>query len=119
MTSSLTRFETRHGKTFEVGALPSKAEPKRTNRYIGCPIAWLKRVIPLVESKEQLAFALWLHRRRAICGKDWFTTPNRELYEELGVTRFTKYRALRLLEVAGAVAVIRKGKSTALVKLLW
>jgi hypothetical protein len=92
---------------------------RRGDRYIGCPVAWLKRVLPLVRSKEQLAIALWLHRRRAVCGSDLFTVPNRELYEELGLTRFAKYRALRHLEQAGAVALAHNGKHTTLAKLLW
>jgi hypothetical protein len=119
MSDPLKRFETRHGKTFEVETLSSKTEPKRQNRLVGCPLEWLKRVIPIVESKGQLAFTIWLHRRRIVYGQEWFTVPNHELEEELGVSRFAKSRALRLLEAAGAIAVIRKGKSAALVKLLW
>jgi hypothetical protein len=117
--STLTRFETRHKRTFEVETLPSKTTPKQKDRYIGCPVAWLKRVLPIVESEYELAFAIWLHRRRTVCGSEWFTVPNRELYQELGVSRFTKYRTLSLLEAAGAIAVIRKGKRAILVKLLW
>ena len=35
------------------------------SHHIGCPLEWLKCVIPVVQSKEQLAVAIWLHRRRA------------------------------------------------------
>jgi hypothetical protein len=90
MSDALKRFETRQGKTFEVETLPSKTEPKHKNRLIGCPLEWLKRVIPLVESPEQLAFTLWLHRRRVVYGQEWFTVPNRELNEELGLSRYIK-----------------------------
>jgi hypothetical protein len=78
-------------------------------KHIGCPVAWLKRVLPLVKSKEQLAVAMWLHRRRAVCHSNTFTVPDKELFEELGVTRFVKYRTLRHLEGAGLVAVARNG----------
>jgi hypothetical protein len=92
---------------------------RRSEPYIGCPVTWLKRVLPLVQSAEQLAVAQWLHRRRVICGNDVFTVPNRELYEDLGISRFTKYRTLRLLREAGAIAIILNGKRTMQAKLLW
>ena len=53
---------------------------KTTSRFIGCPVAWLERVLPLVGSAEQLAVAIWLHRRRRVCGdKEWFTVPGKAL----------------------------------------
>jgi hypothetical protein len=42
-------------------------------------------VLSLVKRKEQLAIALYLHRRRTVCDSEVFTVPNRELYEELGL----------------------------------
>jgi DNA-binding GntR family transcriptional regulator len=75
--------------------------------------------LPLVHSKEQLAVAIWLHRRRTICGSKLFSVPNRELYEELGLSRWTKYRALDGLEEAGVIAVVRDGQRAMLVRLLW
>jgi hypothetical protein len=95
--------------------------PKRGRNagLIGCPVVWLKRVLPLVHSKEQLAVAVWLHRRRAVCRSEVFSVPNRELHEELGLSRWTKYRALDGLEEAGVIAVIRNGQRAMLVRLLW
>jgi hypothetical protein len=91
----------------------------RNARLVGCPVAWLKRVLPLVRSKEQLAIALWLHRRRAVCGSEVFSVPNRELDEELGLSRYSKYRALHHLEQAGIIAVTQGGKRATRIKLLW
>jgi hypothetical protein len=47
------------------------------------------------------------------------TVPNRELYEELGLSRFAKYRALRYLEQIGAIAIFQDGKTVMRVSLLW
>lgn len=98
-----------------------KTKPKRlrklNGRHIGCSIEWLRRVLPLVHSKEQLAIAMWLHRRRAICKSDEFTVPNRALLEELGLSRFAKYRGLRHLEAAGIITLVRAGKQAAIVRL--
>jgi hypothetical protein len=50
---------TRDGRRIEVETLPSRVTPKqRADAYIGCPVEWLKRVLPLVKTKEQLAFAI-------------------------------------------------------------
>ena len=109
------------GDPFDDPAWKETEKPKRKPRqpHVGCPVAWLKRVLPLVKSKEQLAIALYLHRRRAVCGSEVFTVPNRELYEELGLTRFVKYRALRCLEEVGVIAISQNGRAAMLVSLLW
>jgi hypothetical protein len=109
------------GDPFDDPAWKEAEKPKRrqrTDHYIGCPVAWLKRVLPLVKSKEQLAIAIYLHRRHAVCGSKVFTVPNRELYEELGLSRFAKYRALRYLEKIGAITIFQDGKTVMRVSLL-
>ena len=75
-------------------------------------------MLPLVKSKEQLAVAIWLHRRRAVCRDEVFTVPNQELRGELGLDRFVKYRALQRLEEAGAIALVRAGKRALQVRIL-
>jgi hypothetical protein len=67
-------YVTRNGRRIEVETLPSCVVPKRqrADHHIGCPLGWLKRVLPLMETKEQLAIALWLQRRRAICRNELF-----------------------------------------------
>jgi DNA-binding transcriptional ArsR family regulator len=93
---------------------------KTASRFIGCPVAWLKRVLPLVGSADQLAILMWLHRRRIVCGgREWFTVPAKALEEDLGLSRFTRYRALEHLKQAGGIAVSRDGNKAMLVKLLW
>jgi hypothetical protein len=117
-----TEYVFRNGRHIEVETLETGVAQKRRRRadpYIGCPLKWVKRVLPVVQSKEQLAVALWLHRRRVVCGGDRFTVPNQELRKELGVNRYAKYRALQCLERAGAIALTRDGKRTLQVQILW
>jgi hypothetical protein len=111
----------RDGQRIEVETLAGPAVPKRrrAQKHIGCPLEWLKRVLPLVKTKEQLAVALWLHRRRAVCRNALFTVPNKGLQEDLGLSRKVKYGALQRLEEAGAIALVRDDKHTLQVRLLW
>jgi hypothetical protein len=111
---------TSDGRRIEVETLPSRGTPRRprAERHIGCPVEWLKRVLPLVQSKEQLAIAIWLHRRRVICRSDLFTVPNEALWEDLGLSRYVKYKALRNLEKAGVLTITRNGNHPLGVKLL-
>ena len=111
----------RDGRRIEVEELESRVTPKkrrRVNHHIGCPVEWLKRVLPLVKKKEQLGVAIWLYRRRAICGSELFTVPNNKLLEDLGISRKVKYQTLRHLEKAGAIALIRNGKHAQQVRIL-
>jgi hypothetical protein len=111
---------TRDGRRIEVETLPSRVTPKRqrADGYIGCPIEWLKRVLPLVKTKEQLVVTIWLHRRRAICRNELFTVPNKALRDNLGLSRRVKYGALAHLEKAGLIQLIRDGRHTLQVRLL-
>ena len=118
----ITRFVTSHGKRTAVGILPSKVAPKRRREdlYIGCPLEWLKRVIPIVKTKEQLAVALWLYRRYAACKwADWFPASNELLRAELGLSRKVKYATLQRLELAGTIALSRDNKRALQVHMLW
>jgi hypothetical protein len=79
-------------------------------RLIGCPVWWLQRVLPVVGSKNQLAVALYLWRRRVICGNHrTFDVPNGEL-KSWGISRKTKYQTLDRLAAAGLIRINRKGK---------
>src|SRR5262245_34165057 len=95
----------REGRRIEVETLPSRVAPRRrpADAYIGCPLEWMKRVIPAVRGRDQLAVAIWLHRRRAICRSNLFTVPNDALQQELGLSRKVKYQTLRRLEAAKLV----------------
>jgi DNA-binding transcriptional ArsR family regulator len=111
----------RGGRRIEVGTIERHAAPKRrrAEQHIGCPVEWLKRIRPLVNTRDQLLVAIWLHRRRAICRNELFTVPNKALQEDLGLSRRVKYRALSRLERAGVIALIRDGKHTPKVRFLW
>jgi hypothetical protein len=87
-------------------------------RHIGCPIWWLHRVLPIVKSKNQLVVAIYLWRRRAVCGNHkTFAVPNSEL-KSLGISRRTKYQTLALLEAADVIRTKRKGKEALTVTIL-
>ena len=111
----------RQGRRIEVSTLETKGATKRRPRkesHIGCPVEWLKRVMPVVRSERQLAVALWLYRRHSIHGGGWFFAPNETLRKDLGIDRRVKYRVLIRLERAGILRVIRSGRSSARVKIL-
>ena len=117
----MPEYVIRHGRRIEVETLPSRAAPKRRrreDRHIGCPLEWLRRVLPLVNTKEQLVVAIWLQRRRAVCKREWFDVPNDTLHEELGLSRFVKYSTLQHLEEAEIIAVRRSNKRALQVKIL-
>jgi hypothetical protein len=86
--------------------------------FVGCPVWWLLRVLPVVESKTQLTVALYLWRRRIVCGNHkTFGVPNGEL-KSWGVSRKVKYRTLDRLAAAGMIRVNRKGKEAHTVTIL-
>jgi hypothetical protein len=116
----VTEYVTRGGRRIGVETPPSRVAPKRrrADQYIGCPLEWLKRVIPLVKSKEQLAIAIWLHRQRAIYQNEVFTVPNDALEKDLGLSRYVKYKALQHLEKAKVIISLRSGRHALRVKLL-
>jgi hypothetical protein len=112
----------RNGRRIEVETLESRVVPKRRQQradpYIGCPLEWLKHILTVVKTKEQLAVAIWLHRRRAVCRSDLFTVPNDALGKDLGLSRKVKYQLLRHLETAKVIAVVRNGKHILQVRFL-
>ena len=77
---------------------------KRAERLIGCPLPWFEWLLPLVKTKDQLAFALYLYRRCCICGTATVTVPTRE-FAGMGISRYGKYRLLAALEQAGIVRI--------------
>lgn len=89
--------------------LKAKDEDHRSaGNFIGCPIWWLQCVSPVVNSKDQLIVALYLWRRRVVCGnRGTFDVPNGELLS-LGISRKVKYRTLDLLAAAGVIRIDRR-----------
>jgi hypothetical protein len=106
--TDLTRFVSRHGKRIEVETLNfdgSDPQPRRKpskDQHFGCPPWWLPYVLPVLAKSDELAVAIYLWRRRAVCGCEPFDVPNGEL-KVLGISRKIKYRTLKLLEAAAPV----------------
>ena len=84
-----------------------KRQPKRSlsAQYVGCPLEWLLWVSRLTTSKQQLLVALYLYRRCHLCHSRTVDVPTRDLAENWGIGRTTKYRALSRLEQTGVVEV--------------
>lgn len=80
------------------------------DRHIGCPLRWFMLVFPVVCSKNELAVALHIYRLRSIRRSRTITVANMGLLADLGIDRFTKYRALRRLADAGIIKVKRHNK---------
>jgi hypothetical protein len=90
----------------DLAGVPSpkkRTNGRRSDGFIGCPVSWLKRVLPAVRGAGQLATALYIYRRTKICRSRTVSISNAELEQELGVKRWDKYRALVNMEVAGIV----------------
>jgi hypothetical protein len=86
----------------------SKKAKSQTLDFVGCPMAWLEQVLPLVRGESQLAVALLLYRRWVLCGRRrTFDFPNGDL-NKLNIKRATKHCALAKLEQAGLIDVERR-----------
>ena len=110
------------GKHIEAEVLDIGAHHKVRRRpddsFVGCPVSWLTRVLPVVKSSKQLAVAIWLWRRRVVCGNgDTFSAPNGEL-EGWKISRQVKYQTLKLLSAAGVITTECKGKKAPQVTIL-
>jgi hypothetical protein len=86
---------------------------RQPNRFIGCPVSWLKRVLPALHNEKQLATALYIYRLTVVRRSKTVTVSNAELQREFGIDRFTKYRTLSRLERAGLIRIgNRTGRAT-------
>jgi hypothetical protein len=87
-------------------------------RFFGCPVWWLQRVLPVVKSPHQLVVAIYLWRRRVVCGNHkTFGVPNSEL-KSWGISRYAKYRTLKQLASAGIIKASFRGKEASGVTIL-
>jgi hypothetical protein len=99
-----------------------RSEPKLF--FIGCPLPWLARVLPVVNSKDQLVVALYVYSRCEAYGSKTVPVPNYQL-AQLGISRQTKYRAVQHLQQAGALKVEEqevppgKRQQSLVITLLW
>jgi hypothetical protein len=79
--------------------------------FVGCPVWWLQHVMSVVNTKEQLVVAIYLWRRRVVCGNHkTFDVPNGEL-KIWGISRHIKYRTLDMLAAAGVIKINQARKS--------
>jgi hypothetical protein len=125
MNEENARYVWRHGKRIEVVTLDTGTlvppHQKRAHtagdaedRLIGCPVWWVKRVRPVLKTKDQLIVAVYLWRRWVVSGKrETFDVPNGEL-RALGISRKVKYGTLDLLAAAGLIRVARRSAKAAL-----
>ena len=95
-----------------------KPHTRRRSRFIGCPVSWLKRVLPTVRSAEQLAIALYIYRLTIVRRSKTITVSNAELQLEFGIDRRVKYRALSCLKRTGLIQVEDKTGRAIIVTLL-
>jgi hypothetical protein len=116
-------FDRKHGVWLDVKTLPTtgertkKTRPRPDDRFFGCPIWWLRAVLPVVKGKSELVVAIYLFRLRHVTKSKTVVVPNKWLREN-GVSRFVKCRALARLERAGLIAVERRGRVAPEVKFL-
>jgi hypothetical protein len=83
------------------GHAESDRKPRDQHRHIGCPVRWLQRLLEVVGSPGELAVGLYVYRLRHVRRSRTVIVSNEWLERELGINRFTKYRALRKLAEAG------------------
>jgi hypothetical protein len=84
------------------------AQPRaRSREHIGCPLVWLKRVVPVAKSKGDILVWLWLWRLRSVRRSRTIKVSNSGL-AGLGITRYTKYRSLKRFAKAGLIDIARR-----------
>jgi hypothetical protein len=81
------------------------APKRRDGRHIGCPLTWFKAVLPVVRGKNELVVALAIYRLHVVRKSRTIAVSNVSLLAELGISRHTKYRALRRLAAAKIITV--------------
>jgi hypothetical protein len=106
------------GDPFKDPAWQKATKPRRSGRFIGCPVPWFLWVLPRVgDGKTQLTVALYLYRRCCIAKSDTITVPNSEIEELFDLSRWAKCRALAALERAGVIKRIENGRRAVKVRL--
>ena len=98
--------------------LMANAPPRPAEGYITCPLMWLARILPVLRSSDRLAVAQLLYRQCLMRRSKTVDLSNSSL-AELGIGRMTKYRALTLLQEAGAVTIEARNGRSVRVTLHW
>jgi hypothetical protein len=110
--------------TCRTETIPAQRSRRRASNhsdvFIGCPLGWFDRVLPVLKGKVELALALLLYRERflqrdsrgrRIEKADTVTLSNNQLNRR-GLQRRSKYQMLKRLEAAGIIKVDRKNKAS-------
>jgi hypothetical protein len=103
---------------WQMAGLLANAPPRPAEGYATVSLAWLARVLPVVRTSDQLAVALLLYRECLVRRSNTVTLSNGAL-RKLGISRYTKYRALVWLHEAGVVAIEGRNGRSVRATLLW
>ena len=96
---------------WHVAELMADAPPRPAKGYAVVSLAWLGRVLPVVRSADQLAVLMLVYRQCLLRRSRTVDLPNGDL-RPMGISRYTKYRALaELQEVGGLTVEARNGRS--------
>ena len=98
--------------------LMSGAPPQPAKDYFICSTAYLARVLPVLLCSSRLAVAMVIYRQCLIRRTKVIDLSNAML-AELGVSRWTKYRALTQLREAGAITIEAENGHSTRVTLHW
>jgi hypothetical protein len=98
-------------------ALP-RASKTAGHRHIGCPFWWFRLALAAVKSKDQLAIALYIYRRSAVCKSATVKITNEKLLEDLGLGRGAKYRTLKCLAAAKLISYEVHGREATLITIV-
>jgi DNA-binding MarR family transcriptional regulator len=91
--------------------LAKRTKTRRAGRFLKGPIPLLDMATASRLPGRSLALFLAVHHQIALTGTDAVTVPSK-LLSDLGISRSTKARCLKLLERAGLVTVTRlKGRA--------
>jgi hypothetical protein len=116
----MTRYVLSHGrriavKELKVGGIKSK--PNSAERFIKVPLRWAEQATRATRTPRAFV-SLWLLHLAWRAKAHTFPLPNGQL-AAYGVTRLDKHRALRELEAAGLIKVVRQSRKTPIVTLLF
>lgn len=103
---------------WQQAGLIANAPPRPAKGYIICSLTWLARVLPVLRTSDRLAVAQLVYRQCLLRRSKTVDLPNNSL-AELGIGRKTKYRALTLLQEAGAATIETRNGRSVQVTLHW
>jgi hypothetical protein len=106
--STLTRFETRHGRTFKVETLPSKTPPNKARQreadlFVKVSLPWADAATKAIGSRQSFVL-IWLLHMAWKTKSTTFALSNVAL-AKYGITREVKGKALDALKAAGLIKV--------------